>query len=242
MPFVVILPFDWMILQDGIEISQPSVNTMSISGSGVPSSIALASAAAPSSEQQNHLPLGSIQAIIAATLEIPDHLIDRTKGNDIHLAYAKYLAIADALAKLSSMSRSGTWKLKNTNDNVIEIFLAKSSYFRNYTKCFSLVKHYPDMKEWLGGVEGAPMTMRFGDMTNRLSTICLKFSRFMSGVLQLKEKERLGTRMILLHLWRRSKHQRRIRRLRGKRRCRRRPVGLVKFVMVMASKYICNNL
>ena len=155
MPFVVILSFDW-ILQDGIKISQPSVNTMSISGSGVPSGIALASAAAPSSEQLNLLPLGSIRAIIAATLEIPDHLIDRTKGNDIHLAYAKYLAIADALAKLSSMSRSGTWKLKNNNDDVIEIFVAESSYFRNYTKCFSLVKHYPGMKEWLGGAEGAP--------------------------------------------------------------------------------------
>ena len=127
MPFVVILSFDWMILQDGIEISQPSVNTMSISGSGVPSGIALASAAAPSSEQQNLLPLGSIRAIVAATLEISDHLIDRTKGNDICLAYAKYLAIADALAKLSSMSRSGTWKLKNTNDDVIKIFVAKSS-------------------------------------------------------------------------------------------------------------------
>jgi hypothetical protein len=47
------------ILQDGIEMSQPSVNTMSISGSGVPSAFTLASAVAPVSDE-DHFPPGSI--------------------------------------------------------------------------------------------------------------------------------------------------------------------------------------
>jgi len=137
-------------------MSQPSVNTMSVSSSGVPSAFTLASAAAPASGQTDLLPSGSIQAIISATLEIPDHLIDRKNGIDIHLAYAKYLAIADALDNLSDMFRSGTWKLNHTNDDVIEVFIAKSSYFRNHAKVFPLVVHYSAMKKWLERAEGAP--------------------------------------------------------------------------------------
>ena len=40
-------------------MSQPSVNTMSISGSGVPSAFTLASAVAPVSDE-DHFPPGSI--------------------------------------------------------------------------------------------------------------------------------------------------------------------------------------
>ena len=228
-------------------MSQPSVNTMSISGSGVPSAFTLASAVAPVSDE-DHFPPGSIWAIFAATLEIPDHLIDWKKGNDICLAYAKHLAILNALDKLSEMSRSGTWKLNNTNDDVVEIFLAKSSYYRNHTKVFPLAKYYPAMKKWLEEAEDA-LADEEGDMKDILLTIWKGFLLFMRSIFQLKgrgkEREGKWIGMALLHLpflWR-SKNQRRIRRIRGKRRLkRRRLVGLVKLIMVINSKYICNHL
>jgi len=103
-----------------------------------------------------HFAAGSIRDLIATALEIPEHLIDRKKGGDIRVAYAKYLALVDALDKLSKMSASATWKHKNTNDDVIEVFVAKSVYFRNHARVFPLLDHYPPMVQWLLNAVGAP--------------------------------------------------------------------------------------
>jgi hypothetical protein len=46
------------------------------------------------------------------------------------------------------MSGLGTWKHNNTHDDVIEVFISKSVYFRNHSKVFPLLVHYPAMKEW----------------------------------------------------------------------------------------------
>jgi hypothetical protein len=91
---------------------------------------------------------GSMRDLIVTALGIPDHLIDRKKGGDMHVAYAKYLAIRDALDNLSLMSGSGTWKHNNTHDDVIEVFVSKSVYFRNHANIFPLLVHYPAMKGW----------------------------------------------------------------------------------------------
>src|SRR5882672_8449030 len=103
-----------------------------------------------------HFAAGSIRDLIANALGIPEHLIDRKKGGDIRVAYAKYLALVDALDNLSTMSASGTWKHNNTHDDVIEVFMSKSAYFKSHSKTFPLLDHYPAMREWLENKADAP--------------------------------------------------------------------------------------
>ena len=133
------------VFKDGIEISGPSA-----SSSVIPSvfTSASASAAVSVSEKPVHFAAGSIRDLIVTALGIPEHLIDRKKGGDLHVAYAKYVALFDALEKLSTMSASGGWKHKNTNDDVVEVFMSKSAYFKSHSKTFPLLKHYPAMQKW----------------------------------------------------------------------------------------------
>ena len=71
------------------------------------------------------------------------------------MAYVKYLAIVDTLEKLSRLSAERTWKHNNTNDDVVEVFVSKSVYFRNHAKVFPLLVHYPAMEQWLENADGA---------------------------------------------------------------------------------------
>jgi hypothetical protein len=125
--------------KDGIDVSGPPASSFV-----VPSASASASAAVSTSV---HFPAGSIRDLIATALDIPEHLIDCKKGGDIRVAYAKYLALIDALDKLSTMSALGTWKHNNTNDDVVEVFMSKSAYFKSHSKTFPLLDHYPAMVE-----------------------------------------------------------------------------------------------
>jgi hypothetical protein len=114
------------------------------------------SAAVSALENPVHFAAGSIQDLIVTAFGIPEHLIDHKKGEEVHLAYAKYLALVDALDKLSTMSALRTWKHNNTNDDVVEVFMSKSVYFKYYAKIFSLLDHYPAMKKWLKNADGVP--------------------------------------------------------------------------------------
>jgi hypothetical protein len=131
----------------------------SASGSMVPAAFgsmvpaASAPAAVSALEKPVHFPAGSIRDLIVTALGISEHLISRKKGGDVRVAYAKYLALVDALDKLSLMSASGTWKHTNTNDDVVEVFVSKSVYFKSHAKIFPLLDFYPAMKEWLEKVE-----------------------------------------------------------------------------------------
>ena len=116
----------------------------SASSSMVPSAAAVVSASA----RPVYFAAGSMRDLIVTALRIPDHLIDHKKGGDMRVAYAKYLAIRDALDNLSLMSGSGTWKHNNIHDDVIEVFVSKSVYFRNHANVFPLLVHYPAMKGW----------------------------------------------------------------------------------------------
>src|ERR1700677_2146823 len=123
----------------------------SASGSMVPA--ASAPAAVSVLEKPVNFIAGSIQDLIVTALGTPEHLINHKRGGDVHVAYAKYLALVDALDKLSLMSASGTWKHNHTNDDVVEVFVSKSVYFESHSKIFPLLDHYPAMKEWLEKVE-----------------------------------------------------------------------------------------
>src|SRR6202042_1132145 len=79
----------------------------------------------------------AIQELLIITLKIPIHLTDRSnkdKGN-IRMAYAKYVALLAALSSMSALVTSGTWTHPTVaNDDMIEIFMSKSAYFKNHSK------------------------------------------------------------------------------------------------------------
>jgi len=101
----------------------------------------------------------AIQVLIISTLEIPVHLTDRsTKAKvDIRMAYAKYVALLNAIGSMSKLVTSGTWTHQAvTNDDIIEIFMSKSAYFKNHAKVFPMVNRYPLMERWLVNADDSP--------------------------------------------------------------------------------------
>lgn len=104
---------------------------------------------------------GEIQCLIIETLDIPAHLTDRTKS-DIRMAYTKWLAIHDANKRLSKMHIAGTCTQKMpTLDNIIEMFMSKSSYFKNQKHVFSKVANFPQAEKWLLSGDDAPSDYDF---------------------------------------------------------------------------------
>jgi hypothetical protein len=92
----------------------------------------------------------ALQELIISTLNIPIHLTDRSNKGNIRMAYAKYVALLAALNSMSALVTSGTWTHPTVaNDDMIEIFMSKSAYFRNHSKVFTMVDRHPQMKKWL---------------------------------------------------------------------------------------------
>jgi hypothetical protein len=99
---------------------------------------------------------GSIRDLIVTTLGLSKGLIDRSKPGDIRMAYARYVALVDTLKTLGKMSITGAWTQKYNNDDVIEIFMSKSSYFTNHSPVFSKLNKFPAMEKWLQNGDDAP--------------------------------------------------------------------------------------
>jgi hypothetical protein len=97
---------------------------------------------------------GSIQELIASTLDIPSHLSDRKTG-DIRMAYARYLALLAAIATIHKMSVARQWT-QRFQPMMMSFFMSKSSYFKNHDKVFPLVDRYPAMEKWLLNTDDAP--------------------------------------------------------------------------------------
>lgn len=100
-----------------------------------------------------------VQELIISTLNIPIHLTDRSNKakSDLRMAYAKYVALLAALNSMSGLVTSGTWTHQTvTNDDIIEIFMSKSSYFKNHSKVFTMVDRHPQMKLWLLNADDGP--------------------------------------------------------------------------------------
>jgi hypothetical protein len=112
----------------------------------------------------SHLPLpaplpfakGSIQELIFTTLEIPAYLVSLAKG-DLCMAYAKYLALNEAIGTVDRMVRNKQWiQRKPSNDDIIKVFMSKSAYFKNHHKIFPMLDRYPAMEKWLWNGGDAP--------------------------------------------------------------------------------------
>jgi len=100
-----------------------------------------------------------IQELLISTLNIPIHLTDRSNKTkaDLHMAYAKYVALLAALNLMSKLVTAGTWTHQTVvNDDIIEIFMSSSAYFKNHSKVFTMVDRHPQMKLWLLNADGGP--------------------------------------------------------------------------------------
>ena len=101
----------------------------------------------------------AIQELIISTLNIPIHLTDRSnkaKG-DLHMAFAKYVRLLATLKSMSELVTAGTWTHQIVaNDDIIEIFMSKSAYFKNHSKVFTMVNRHPQMKKWLLNADDGP--------------------------------------------------------------------------------------
>jgi hypothetical protein len=73
------------------------------------------------------------------------------------VAYAKYVAIKSTTQRLKKMRKEGTWNQKMpTNDEIVEVFMSKSAYFRSHQKIFPAVPNFPLMEKWLLVEDDAP--------------------------------------------------------------------------------------
>ncbi|KIM73027.1 hypothetical protein PILCRDRAFT_15581 [Piloderma croceum F 1598] len=99
---------------------------------------------------------GPIQHLLIETFDISAHLTHRERISDLHVVYAKYLAIQDVAKKLSQMEVVATWTHKKPIlEDIIQVFMSKSGYFNCPQKLFPKVSVIPNMQEWLENGEDA---------------------------------------------------------------------------------------
>jgi hypothetical protein len=102
---------------------------------------------------------------LIAALDIPSTLTDRPSGTiDVREAWAKYKGVNAARSLLYRMRADGTWSLrKPASDEIVELFVSKTSWHDNYTKLFPLAEQYPLLMSWLEQDKEAPSnTSLFG--------------------------------------------------------------------------------
>ena len=93
---------------------------------------------------------------VIGVLNIPPYLLAR-KEVDLRMAYQKYLAVIAAKKRISEMTLAGTWPLETPLQNqIIEIFISKSVWFKHYAPFFPKLDRFPQMLKWLEGGDDAP--------------------------------------------------------------------------------------
>jgi hypothetical protein len=87
---------------------------------------------------------------IISILNIPTHLLDRS-GNGIRQAYTKYLAYIDAKNAMDKVVADGKWPLTKapTHEDIVEVFISKSAFFKNYQPYFPHIENHPSLHRWL---------------------------------------------------------------------------------------------
>ncbi|KAF8992084.1 hypothetical protein BDQ17DRAFT_1432642 [Cyathus striatus] len=103
--------------------------------------------------------LDSVQYKIASAFNVSKGLCERNVKKDIRISYQKYLAIHDIFAKFPGMIANNIWKEKRpSNDDIIEVFMSKSTYYFYYSNLFSMAPQNPGLDKWLKGDSDAPHT------------------------------------------------------------------------------------
>src|ERR1700677_3200451 len=84
-------------------------------------------------------------------------LIVPTKPKVIFVWLLPYVKLLATLKSMSELVTAGTWTHQIVaNDDIIEIFMSKSAYFKNHSKVFTMVNRHPQMKKWLLNADDGP--------------------------------------------------------------------------------------
>jgi hypothetical protein len=106
----------------------------------------------------NQLPASSKRSVVLSpvsqdivkTLQIAPHLMDRASGlSSLLRAYEQWKAYYEADAAITALVNDGTWAQKPPGATIIEIFVAKSTWYKSYVPAFSSVGNYPELLKWL---------------------------------------------------------------------------------------------
>ncbi|TFK36765.1 hypothetical protein BDQ12DRAFT_667633 [Crucibulum laeve] len=68
----------------------------------------------------------------------------------ILMSYAKYLAIEDTTSHIKQYAKDKLWTEKMpSHEEIHEVFVSQSGYFKYYHKAFPLVSKHPELEKWL---------------------------------------------------------------------------------------------
>ena len=178
--------FSLSLLADGIESKETMSASASVFGSTRAGSSKQAHSAAADSGNDE---LSATQSLIVNALGLTCSFAQHERG-DICLAYAKYMAILDAVKQLKGMRTGGTWTAKlPTLQEVSGIFVSRSTFFNSHHKIFPMVPLFPEMKKWLEDGDDAPEDVKvwenakhtFGNLENILKSHGASFTSAKKG-------------------------------------------------------------
>jgi len=187
--------FSLSLLADGIESKESMSASASVFGSTRAGSSKQAHSAAADSGNDE---LSATQSLIVNALGLTRSFAQHERG-DIRLAYAKYMAILDAVKQLKGMKTGGTWTAKlPTLQEVSGIFVSRSAFFNNHHKIFPMVPLFPEMKKWLEDGDDAPEDVKvwgnakhtFGNLENILKSHGASFTAKKGGRKSLNVKKK----------------------------------------------------
>jgi hypothetical protein len=91
-------------------------------------------------------PVGDSRLYIATLLGVPHAMMDRS-DKSLRRCYQQYLAYLDMIQKLDQMMEAGTWPGKRPlKAELVEVFVARTTWFDYYEKTFPLLNQHSDVK------------------------------------------------------------------------------------------------
>jgi hypothetical protein len=94
---------------------------------------------------------------LAACLSIPAHFLTHASHPTVHVAYECYKGCLEAQDRLDTMVSLGEWTGKvPILEEVIKLFVPKSTWYNYYCKAFSDLEDYPDLFKYLERADNAP--------------------------------------------------------------------------------------
>jgi len=127
---------------------------------------------------------------LLAILNIPPSLSERPKGNvDIRIAWGKWKGYQSAQSLYYRIKNGKTWTFSAiTADTIIELFVSKTVYHRNYKKLFPRVSQFPDLVSWLEQEEEGPSAMDVWGVDKSFYTF-VDLERLLDKLEEKKEKK-----------------------------------------------------
>ena len=98
------------------------------------------------------------------------------------------MAYIEAQQSLTKLIAGGGWLALQKNpksEDLIEVFISRSAFFKNYLPCFPHVPDYPDLQHWLKNEENVPTDLEAWSLQK--NTYMFKDLEFLDGIEEKKE-------------------------------------------------------